>query len=82
MSTVAPFYYSQNQTVAVTAISLALAASPYRQLHLLRCDCDLEHDELVLRGTVHSFYLKQLAQETAFKTGCCNLRNEIEVLES
>jgi hypothetical protein len=62
--------------------SLALATSPYQRLHVLRCDRDAERDELVLRGTVRSFYLKQLAQETALKAGCCNLRNEIEVLES
>ena len=57
----------------------ALMQSPYRHLHGLACD--LEDGELVLRGTLGSYYLKQLAQEVIRKaTGCWTLRNDIAVL--
>lgn len=53
--------------------------SPYRHLH--RMACQLEDGELVLRGIVSTYYLKQLAQEVARKVaGGWPLRNDIEVL--
>lgn len=58
----------------------ALMHSPHRRLHGLACD--LEDGELVLRGTLGSYYLKQLAQEVARKAaGSWPLRNDIAVLD-
>jgi len=68
-----------NQSPEAAAVCQALMRSPYRHLH--RLACDLEDGELVLRGIVCSYYLKQLAQEVALKVaGCRPLRNDVEVL--
>jgi hypothetical protein len=40
-----------------------LRASPYCAVRKLVCE--LEHDRIVLRGTVPCFYLKQIAQSVA-----------------
>jgi hypothetical protein len=43
-----------------------LRCSPYLDLRQLRCDVDC--DNVVLRGTVPSYYLKQIAEAVATKT--------------
>jgi hypothetical protein len=59
----------------------ALLQSPYRSLRSV--SCDVVHDSLVLRGTVTTYYLKQLAQTVALKsTSTLAVRNEIRVSRS
>lgn len=83
MSTAAPLVSCAptiNQPPEAAAVFQVFIRSPYRQLH--RVACDLENGELVLRGMVCSYYLKQLAQEAARKVvSRWPLRNDIEVLE-
>ncbi len=65
----------------VMLVVAALLNSAYRSLH--RLTCVVEDGELVLRGTLNSFYLKQIAQQVALKAaGWHRLRNEIEVLST
>ncbi|MFU7562018.1 BON domain-containing protein [Roseiconus sp. JC912] len=50
------------------AASQALASSSVPELRTLRVD--EQSDELQLRGSVRSFYHKQLAQEAIFPVAC------------
>lgn len=57
----------------------ALLHSPYRSLR--KVTCNVVRDTLILRGTVASFHLKQLAQTIALKsTQTLAVRNEISVI--
>lgn len=50
----------------------------YPQLKTVDCQC--EGDEILLKGQIDSFYMKQVAQEVATKTpGVRAVHNEIEV---
>lgn len=49
----------RNETIA-RAAKLALEKSAYRSLQGV--DCEYNGDQLILRGTVPSFYMKQVAQ--------------------
>ena len=50
----------------------------YQQLN--NVDCEVIEDEIVLRGVLDSFYLKQVAQSVAVKIpGVRSVKNEIEV---
>jgi len=43
-------------------------------------DCESQGDEVLLKGHIDSFYMKQVAQEVATKTpGVRTVRNQIEV---
>lgn len=55
-----------------------LRRSPYPAIR--RLSCEQERDVLVLRGTLPSFYYKQLAQEAVRElVACGRLVNAIEV---
>jgi osmotically-inducible protein OsmY len=60
-------------------IESALSRSPYLSGRQLQCEvCD---EDVVLRGVVHSYYQKQLAQESLRAIeGVTRIRNEIEVI--
>lgn len=65
-------------TKAVWAAQQCLRASPYAALHRVRCIAD--SGDVVLRGCVPSFYLKQLAQELVrHSSGECGIINELIV---
>ena len=49
----------------MTAIEQALAANPYWSIRQLVCQID--RDRISLKGTVPSYYLKQIAQAIAAK---------------
>ncbi len=55
-----------------------LAESPFDELRNLRVERD--GDDILLRGQVHSFYYKQLAQETV-RTATCGIHliNAVDV---
>jgi len=79
MSTLSPA--AMISTPNIGAVSRALRSSPYGQLQ--RLACELRDDQIVLQGTVDSYYLKQLAQEAALKaTNDCRICNEVEVRAS
>jgi hypothetical protein len=62
----------------VASVCQALLLSPYRSLR--NVTCDVVRDTLILRGTVTTFYLKQLAQTIALKSiPTLGVRNEISV---
>lgn len=53
----------------------------YPQLNAVICHA--EGDSMQLTGTLHSFYLKQVAQSVAVKTpGVRSVDNQIQVIES
>lgn len=55
-----------NATDRISAeVEILLTQSPYRELR--RMEVTVSKDEIELRGTVSSFYLKQVAQEIARK---------------
>lgn len=67
-----------NSLLEATKVCQAILSSPYRCLRIVRCE--LENETIILRGTVTTFYLKQLAQEIARKSSALLLvRNEITV---
>jgi len=56
----------------------ALSLSPYRSLRSLTCE--VVRGKLVLRGTVATYYLKQLAQSVALKSSSnLDVCNQISV---
>jgi len=58
-----------------------LSLSPYRSLRALTCE--VAHGKLVLRGTVTTYYLKQLAQSIALKSSSnLDVSNQISVSSS
>ena len=58
---------------------LRLAASPYRCLREIECDCN--GDVVLLRGKLPSYFFKQLAQELLRNlSGCSGVENQTEVL--
>jgi hypothetical protein len=58
----------------------AIWRSPYRCLRIV--SCELDNETIVLRGTVTTYYHKQLAQEIARKSSArLPVRNEITVAE-
>lgn len=71
---------NESSTSSVTdQIKAALNCLGYSQLNAV--ECVAEGDEILLRGQLHSFYLKQVAQSVAIKIpGVKNVRNEIEVI--
>lgn len=55
-----------------------LSLSPYRSLRSLTCK--VAHGKLVLRGTVATYYLKQLAQSIALRSSTnLDVSNQISV---
>lgn len=62
---------------ALTEAKLLLSLSCYRTIN--RLECFWEGDALVLTGTVETFYLKQMAQET-LRPLKVRIDNRIEVL--
>ena len=59
---------------SVTTLQNVFESSPYWSLRHISCDCD--KGQIVLRGTVTSFYLKQLALAMAAKAigvGCVQI---------
>jgi hypothetical protein len=62
----------------MTALEQRLQSSPYWSLRQLVCDED--EDGLIVRGTVPSYYLKQLAQSLVAKAaGTECVRSDITV---
>jgi hypothetical protein len=65
----------------IARVCQALLLSPYRGLR--NVTCDVASDTLVLRGTVTTYYLKQLAQTIALRsTPRLAVCNEISVSRS
>jgi osmotically-inducible protein OsmY len=55
-----------------------LAASPYRCLRNIECEC--EGDVVLIRGELPSYFFKQLAQELLRElNGCSAVENRTEV---
>jgi hypothetical protein len=68
-------------SMEIAGVCQALLLSPYRSLRSVTCD--VVRDTLVLRGTVATYYLKQLAQTIALRsTLTLASRNEIHVSRS
>jgi hypothetical protein len=68
-------------SIQIASVCHALLQSPYRSLRSV--SCDVVRDSLVLRGTVTTYYLKQLAQTVALRsTLTLTVRNEISVFRS
>ena len=64
--------------LSASALQQQLQCSPYWSVRQLVCHVDRE--SIVLRGTVPSYYLKQVAQALALKTvGVGSLCSDIEV---
>jgi hypothetical protein len=64
-----------------TALEQNLRSSPYWSLRQLVCQVD--RDRVTLRGTVPSFYLKQVAQTLALKAvGVGHVQSDIDVQDS
>ena len=60
-------------------LSNALARNPYFANRNVRIE--LQENEIVLKGSVHTYYLKQLAQESVRSLKSAErIRNEIEVI--
>ena len=60
-------------------LSNALARNPYFANRNIRIE--LQEDEIVLKGAVNTYYLKQLAQESVRSLKSTEkIRNEIEVI--
>ena len=60
-------------------LSNALARNPYFANRNIRIE--LQEDEIVLKGAVNTYYLKQLAQESVRSLNSSErIRNEIEVI--
>jgi hypothetical protein len=60
------------------AVQRQLQQSPYRSIRTLQCE--YESGALVLRGSLPTFYLKQLAQSIALRVpGVAAIRDLIEV---
>lgn len=60
-------------------LSNALARNPYFANRNVRIE--LQEDEIVLKGSVTTYYLKQLAQESVRSLNSAEkIRNEIEVI--
>lgn len=68
-----------NATDRISAeVEFLLAQSPYRELRKMKVT--VSKDEIELRGTVSSFYLKQVAQEIARKVASDkHIRNLLQV---
>jgi osmotically-inducible protein OsmY len=64
------------------AAKARLRTSPYVAVQRIECDCD-DRGVLLLRGRLHSFYQKQLAQEAVARLpGVSQVVNETEVVAS
>ena len=62
-------------------LSNALARNPYFANRNVRIE--LQEDEIVLKGSVNTYYLKQLAQESVRSLKPTErIRNEIEVIST
>lgn len=68
-----------NATDRISAeVEFLLTQSPYRELR--KMEVSVSKDEIELRGTVSSFYLKQVAQELARKVASDrHIRNLLQV---
>lgn len=67
----------------VTALQEQFRSSPYLALRQLTCDRDIDHNRVVVRGALPSYYLKQVAQAVAVKTvGVGVMASEISVESS
>ncbi len=63
----------------LSQIRETMACLGYSQLSDV--NCHWEEDQVVLRGELDSFYLKQVAQSVAIKiSGSSSVRNEISVV--
>ncbi len=61
-----------------TRVRRSLCSSPYGQLRIVRCRC--EAGAVQLLGTLPSFFLKQMAQETAKRiVGAMKIDNQVVV---
>jgi hypothetical protein len=68
-------------SLEMASVCHALLHSPYRCLRSVTCD--LVRDTLVLRGTVTTYYIKQLAQTVALRSASTLVvRNDIHVSRS
>jgi hypothetical protein len=62
----------------ITVLRQQLRASPYWSIRQLVCDID--QNRIIVRGTVTSFYLKQIAQSLAANVvGIACVQSEIDV---
>lgn len=69
---------SQSMTTLVDQVHSAIEGNPYLAGRRLRFEA--EQGRVVLRGTVGSFYQKQMAQEALRKIGGIqHIENELEV---
>lgn len=69
---------SASVTSELAALQNQIERSPYWSIRQLRCEWDQQR--VVLRGTVPSYYIKQLAQSLAGKViGVGRIHLEIEV---
>ena len=59
------FSIMASEQSAVSALQEQFRSSPYWAIRQLVCD--IERDRVIVRGTVPSFYLKQVAQALAAK---------------
>jgi hypothetical protein len=67
-------------TACLSAAGSRLAHSTFLELKSVSCHCD--RGQLVLRGRVSSYYLKQMAQALMTDLGaCCPVSNCIEVVD-
>jgi hypothetical protein len=64
----------------VLAIEEEFRTSPYLELRQLTCRLDTSRNRVVVRGTLSSYYLKQIAQSVALKSvGADEIASEIAV---
>lgn len=72
-------YFEDTRHELSDFLSKALARNPYFANRKVRIE--VEENALVLKGTVNSYYLKQLAQESLRTLKAVGqIRNEIEVI--
>jgi hypothetical protein len=77
---VAEAEFSSSASAVLTTATKLLRKVPYASVRRLSCECD-DLGVLVLRGTLPSFYLKQLAQEAVAKIdGVYCIANETVVV--
>ena len=73
-------HFEDSRHELLDLLSNALARNPYFASRNVRIE--LQEDEIVLKGSVNTYYLKQLAQESvrSLKSAESRIRNEIEVI--
>jgi osmotically-inducible protein OsmY len=72
-------HYEDSRHDLSDLLSNALARNPYFANRNIRIE--LQEDEIILKGAVNTYYLKQLAQESVRSLNSVErIRNEIEVV--